>query len=825
MTAIHDHSDVTEGQSSHLPTTSRFGHFSEPLTANMNNSKSSTPIKPKPNLAPSVSPNSVVSNFQSIEQSNHLAALNYQQPETIPKDAFLLVQVESSIQNTAFYVPVSLMLQREVDMQKAAHETRTSVNRWSGSLLYNSWMEGTEEEQEGGMTLWLTPEVAMQSYSKLEWRPWMTTCIRAYYNNGTIRVPEQCIGPDILMALEYFGILTSNPSTFIVESRHALDRIKAWTTYFAYRNSIADWVVKDYRTRKQVNRVWITTPDFNEMNRDETLLQVDGETACVLRGGLDHMMAINGRQSTSGEIIHEIFDDNESENHHTKKMPSRIRQDFCRHLERRMTSLCTSFDIDQVKTTDASGHVTIASWPVLRVWRVDCKDGGWLSESHSSHSRERLRGQPESANFDDKRRIPKNVPSRDRGRDHGLQHIYDESNDTKDLLSYTQGGMPVGCVNTAFGDLQSVTSALSDPHFDESTIGNISSRVMLPFAVQVQASQKVSRSGPSSVNEKKEESDDNMKASSIPPQELQECSEVKATSSTQEEQLVALSSETDVRPPECGGWGGLLASVCESVAPVAQNNRSESPTKNVTIGGEDLTSPFSITAEIARKQLQEQREEQSMDQEKEEEEDNSMGLLATAGEVVKTAALEGQEAAKEWFESTLNDPRTKESAENFGQTLSDQIDNLLKIALNSEDPRGAVNKREKGIPEVVPLPNFSCSLPTATASDRDSAMTNSSEDLPYVGRCSTITPNNITKTSKKVTTGNKVWRKPPVQSLRAVSMGKAKQPLGAMNSKFVGLPPREKSRARLRKPKIPIARKKGSLSKKSKGQDEKNVEL
>lgn len=164
-------------------------------------------------------------------------------------DGLLRVQVESCIQKTTFYVPVSLMLQREVEMQEAAKLTNISRNRWSASKLYSLWKQTKQSEDEEEITLRLTPEASMRDYSELQWKPWLTTSIRAYYNTGTIRIPEDCLGSDILLALEYFGILTSSPDTFVFDSPEALNRIKLWSSYFTHRNAIAEWVISEFRAR------------------------------------------------------------------------------------------------------------------------------------------------------------------------------------------------------------------------------------------------------------------------------------------------------------------------------------------------------------------------------------------------------------------------------------------------------------------------------------------------------------------------------------------------------------------------------------------------
>jgi hypothetical protein len=304
----------------------------------------------------SASPNSVTSNM--IGEEHSVSSFH------TGNDSLLRVQVESSLLKTTFYVPVSLMLQREVEMKDAAKKTNIREDRWSASRLYSLW-KSTSRRGEEETTLRLSPETSMKDYSELKWKPWLTTCIRAYYNTGTIQIPEDCLGSDILLALEYFGILTTSPDTFVFDSYPAYLRIKRWSAYFTHRNTIAGWVLHDYNRVRggKDSRIWVASQDSRDMIQSETLLQVNGETAAVLAGGLD----VHTRQ-TSCKAVYDLFAENESEHTLTKEMPSRMRQDFCEHLLRSLSSKTDVwFQIEQVKIAMASGRVATELRAVLRV--------------------------------------------------------------------------------------------------------------------------------------------------------------------------------------------------------------------------------------------------------------------------------------------------------------------------------------------------------------------------------------------------------------------------------------------------------------------------
>ena len=171
-----------------------------------------------------------------------------------------------------FYVPVSLMLTREIEMQEAARNNKIGRERWTSSRLFRMWKRQTkttlmmkeqtiqgqqqqqqqqqpQRRQDGEMVVQMTPEVSLQNSTRghqFRWKAWLTTCIRAYYNTGTLRVPDECMGDDLLMALEYFGILMASPDMFTFESQHAFDRIQAWSRYFTYRTELAENLLEAY---------------------------------------------------------------------------------------------------------------------------------------------------------------------------------------------------------------------------------------------------------------------------------------------------------------------------------------------------------------------------------------------------------------------------------------------------------------------------------------------------------------------------------------------------------------------------------------------------
>jgi hypothetical protein len=297
--------------------------------------------------------------------------------EEADNDSLLRVQVESSVQKTTFYVPVSLMLQREVEMIESAKRDGIDSERWSASRLFSLWKEKSRQDE---ITLLLTPEASMQNYSTLKWEPWLSSCIRAYYNTGTIRIPDDALGSEILLALEYFGILTTSADPFVFDSYDAFQRVKRWSDYFTLRDHIAAWVLEDFKAKGTGRRIWITSENAMDMVAKEMLLQVSGDSATVLSGGLE-----SSGYGLSCRVVNGVFKDHGTEtgNQVTREVPARMRQDFCDHLKRSLPPRTkVTFDIcsvDIIKTS--TGRHRTETRPVLKIRR----EGGSDSSSKNSH--------------------------------------------------------------------------------------------------------------------------------------------------------------------------------------------------------------------------------------------------------------------------------------------------------------------------------------------------------------------------------------------------------------------------------------------------------
>ena len=289
--------------------------------------------------------------------------------EDLGDDHNIRVQVESSVQKTTFYVPVATMLKRELEMRETAILNLVSTDNWSHSRLYTLWKARPKAELGEEISLSLDPESAIRDYCDVQWKPWMTSCIREFYHFGSIRVPEDCLGSDIILALEYFGIITSSPETFTFETPQTLGRIKAWSAYLTHRHSMAEHVVSEHRISPENSLIWATTPDPGEAIDSGSVLNVTGGTAATFGRETPHQQTDSSNEHLpSCRLVHYLFFDNDSASRVSQETPVRIRRDFCEYVQRMLEGVDVSFDLERVKITKIQeDEVTTVLRAVLRV--------------------------------------------------------------------------------------------------------------------------------------------------------------------------------------------------------------------------------------------------------------------------------------------------------------------------------------------------------------------------------------------------------------------------------------------------------------------------
>ena len=315
---------------------------------------------------------------------------------------FVRIKIESSnvLDANSFRIQVSDVLQRENEMQVAARANRIEKRRWSSSRIFRMWksqrarrqqQQPTTNFENEEITLRLTPEVSLQnsnpSCSHFLWKPWLTTCMYTYYTTGVLRIPNECSGDDILLALEYFSILTG-PDVFVFDSKRAYVKIQDWSRYFTHRADLAKTLLRSYndaeseldRQFEQVVKfrphfpkslIWvlfkesesIVKKDFEcQLLKDDTSIPTGGgsKTSLFPRISVRRLLVKQtgdlydlflGAKETKRAINKALRNGIKSKTP-SRETPSRMRNDFCNYLEQSIPPcISVTFNIERVEIT------------------------------------------------------------------------------------------------------------------------------------------------------------------------------------------------------------------------------------------------------------------------------------------------------------------------------------------------------------------------------------------------------------------------------------------------------------------------------------------
>lgn len=473
------------------------------------------------------------------------------------------------------------MLQREAEMQAAAWENKIGKERWTSSRIFRMWKSHCARRQRkqqsklehgsqkhkinnsddsGEIFLQMTPEVSLQNSNSLcsvfRWKPWLTTCIRSYYNTGNLRIPNECTGDDILLTLEYFGILTASPDDFVFDSSHAYVRIQAWSRYFTQRADMAESLLEAYddaeieegdqkkrrlklksRSHLQTTLIWVLLKEKEIVVKDQYKYHVMEDSTSDLKAEIEppfHSDSTAIRRLAVKEALYNLFlgrnenkvaiqreytlgkecEEGIEANMLSKEMPARMRRDFCQHLRKSLPPWSSvQFDIERLEVTpisitkkEKSTMPTIEYRPVMRIYDNQlhtartilkkeendsitvhlksveefavmtsnqplcdqyispCRSIGKVSSLVNSDKNDTyINGK--KRNSIEKYRNP-DLASRDSFNTVDALSEF-ESNEAETFNESQQTQRPITYVNMELGDLRSVTSVLSEPIIDD----------------------------------------------------------------------------------------------------------------------------------------------------------------------------------------------------------------------------------------------------------------------------------------------------------------------------------------------------------------------
>lgn len=369
-------------------------------------------------------------------------------------DTLMTVTVLSFVaQNSSFVLPVSLVVSREQEMRTAAKRFGIGQERWSGSLLarklrerliekemeklgkqleeINGWSltrpsnqmtspmtqvmqqlsrcvpDDMEVDETGGrnvdtFVVNLDPESECSSSGQpLAWDPVLTSCIRSFYNTGTIRVPDECAGNDVLLALEYFGIVYA-PDQLVFDSFGCYLRVKLWSDYYTHRSAMADWVVRRLMgAHSRHSHAFVTSPEPLQGG-----LYVGTKKCELFDGGLlleaSRYEAEGAAVPHSCSVVHEFFNDDDnlriptsgslassttgSTMTNSEYLDSLLRRDFRCYLQNALPGTAVAFSLKAVSNAPCSGLPSETSLIGTRAFlHVDFHAKGKQNKHHNSH--------------------------------------------------------------------------------------------------------------------------------------------------------------------------------------------------------------------------------------------------------------------------------------------------------------------------------------------------------------------------------------------------------------------------------------------------------
>ena len=735
------------------------------------------------------------------------------------------------------------MLQREIQMQATARTHKIGRERWSSSRLFRLWkrqqriLQQTQKKhiaERGEIILRVTPEVNSQnskSCSSFRWKPWLTTCIRSYYTCGNLRIPDECSGDDVLLALEYFGILTASASDFVFDSKHAFGRIQAWSRYFEGRVHLAETLLEDYddveiEDNEENGRnnelgshtlVWVLFQEEEDVENEHDGFKILEHGACNQKtdikrltvgkqGGLYDLFC--GKRNKNNKYTGELYEEKTGENALTKQMPLRMRHDFCEYVRQSLPSKTKIwFDVERVEVTSKSNtnrrKIGVEIRPVIRMNRdrrvfatmipkndeqiksTNIKDSNGVKNITPAESSVQdkpvnlARYQLQNSLLDLESNVTnhssntKTLPGKGRSKCNynrseylhlphssdkeegsvlasdpqtniryhastsSLLHTEQRNSDLesrksieiveamskpkpsqmKSVIDTNNAKTPIKYVNMELGDLRSVTSVLSEPVLDDkgalnefySTIKSMNKKVgkydQAKRIVRERCQEIIIKTPPRTTRN----------LVNTPPWDKEQYSvrseeeTKKGESSRQENKKVAINEEPDSKaqtneskenegegegsesgddnenldeqpgtsPADFhGGWGQLLASVCESIIPSQSRNYiSHSPIRHFTVSSNKSTSSSVSSSD-----------------------DEHQAFYVCP--------------VREGTESTSKPNEFADKAKKLGSELSDQFDELMKVAYSNDNYQEQTNGSLEEIPEIL-----------STRSDEDRTMT------------------------------------------------------------------------------------------------------
>jgi hypothetical protein len=176
-----------------------------------------------------------------------------------------------------------------------------------------------------------------------------------------VRFPNDCVGSDVLLALEYFGIVYT-PDQLVFDSFGAYLRVKLWSEYFTHRSGLAQWVVETLmQTNSKHSHIFVTSPSLQEGD-----LLVGSKRADVLDGHLQ-LDPTKYAGTPSNAVVHDFFHDEERPEVVEYPLDALMREDFAHYLQNSLPGTRVTFELKDVQVIRTGKTVKRATLQVTFV--------------------------------------------------------------------------------------------------------------------------------------------------------------------------------------------------------------------------------------------------------------------------------------------------------------------------------------------------------------------------------------------------------------------------------------------------------------------------
>lgn len=235
--------------------------------------------------------------------------------------------------------------EREREMEATASQYCIDPSSWNGSRVFKA--VSTDRLRE--VVVFPERDSVSQNFTqRLSWKRWLTDLLDEYFKTGKLVIPDECQGYDLLVTLEYFGILYQ-PQQLEFSSYATYVRVKHWSEYFTHRVALGEWVadriVDEYNKSNSV--IFFATA--NRIDERLDLDRFDSDPVVPLAPECRPSDGTHVSCASTGAIFN-FFNREVGEGDPTAETASLMRKDFALYIQQLLPDVKTSFSLTLMKS-------------------------------------------------------------------------------------------------------------------------------------------------------------------------------------------------------------------------------------------------------------------------------------------------------------------------------------------------------------------------------------------------------------------------------------------------------------------------------------------